>query len=128
VPALLNATAHLQAANPTNHKVAVITTLEGSVTGTSALLLFFHDGPERPALYDLFEDIPVLVKGVKKRSFAQLINSIPAPVSEYRNPRGAFHTISTSSLTQGFLDAVKAEADVRPSPPIPNLSAVLRVY
>ncbi|KAK4208241.1 hypothetical protein QBC37DRAFT_80310 [Rhypophila decipiens] len=110
VPALLNATSRFFYEN-TDPKASIITTLEGSPlgTGATALLLFFYDGPNKPDSFKLFDDITPLVSTVKQQTFVQFLNGIPSRLGQVRNPRGAFITMSTSEISQRFVDVVNAE-------------------
>ncbi|KAK3334087.1 hypothetical protein B0T19DRAFT_449329 [Cercophora scortea] len=110
LPALLNATNLFNARN-TDDKAQIITTVEGSATGTSSIVLFFYDGPTKPAIFSLFDDIVPLVWTVQSQSFNSFIQSIPAELSTLRNIRGRFATFSTTGLTETFLQAIQAEAD-----------------
>ncbi|KAM7192112.1 hypothetical protein V8F33_008537 [Rhypophila sp. PSN 637] len=110
VPALINATSRFFYENK-DPKASVITTLEGSaLTGASALALFFFDGPNKPDSFKLFDDAKPLVSTVKKQTFVQFISGIPSSLGEIRNPRGAFITMSTSEISQRFVEVVHAEA------------------
>ncbi|KAL1857352.1 hypothetical protein Plec18170_003476 [Paecilomyces lecythidis] len=108
VPAVLNATVEFYKQN-TDPKAQIITTLEGSGVGTASLTLFFYDGPSKPAIFDLFDGIPATYNGAKVQSFSQVVEEFPATLET--NVRGTFDTLSTSELTQGFVDAVKNETD-----------------
>ncbi|KAJ9376548.1 CAZyme family AA7 [Paecilomyces variotii] len=108
VPAILNATVEFYKQN-TDPKAQIITTLEGSGIGTTSLTLFFYDGPLKPAIFDLFDGIPAVYNGAKVQSFSQVVQEFPATLEV--NIRGTFDTLSTSKLTQGFVDAVKNETD-----------------
>jgi hypothetical protein len=93
-------------------KAQVITTLSGSLLGTTALVIFFYDGPTAPASFDVFESIVPLtiLPNVRTQSFSSFVSSIPSKIVV--NPRGTFDTVSTSALTPAFVQAVKEEADV----------------
>lgn len=109
VPALLNATRLFQTEN-TDPKAGLITTLEGGALGTTALVLMFYDGPEKPPIFDLFDGIPFLVSGtLPNRKWTNFIASFPAELK--LNLRGTFASVSTSTLTTRFLDAIKNETD-----------------
>lgn len=109
VPKLLNVTEKFFYNNK-NPKTGLITTINGDALGTSALVLFFHDGPEKPEIFDMFDGIPTLLDNVGTKSFMGLINSFPAYLVQ--NARGTFATVSTSELTARFLEAVEQEAKV----------------
>lgn len=109
--AILNATATFYKDNK-DPKAQIITTLSGSLLGTSALVIFFYDGPTPPSSFDPFESIiPLTVlQNVRTQSFSSFVSSIPSKLTI--NPRGTFDTLSTSALTSAFVEAVKEEADV----------------
>lgn len=104
----------------------MITTLEGSPTGTTAIGIFFYDGPEKPAGFNVFDDITPLANMVRTQPFASFVQGIPAPISQLRNPRGGFITMSTSEISQKFVEAVKAEVDVSLSSFFPRVCRVWR--
>ncbi|KAK4170851.1 hypothetical protein QBC36DRAFT_111704 [Triangularia setosa] len=109
VPALLNATRLFQTEN-TNPKAGLITTLEGGPLGTTALVLMFYDGPEKPPIFSLFDGIPFLVSGtLPNRKWTDFIASFPAELK--LNLRGTFASVSTSTFTARFLQAIKNETD-----------------
>jgi hypothetical protein len=110
--AILNATTKFYQEN-TDAKAQIITTLSGSLLGTTTLVLFFYDGPTPPASFDTFESIVplTLLQNVRTQSFSSFVSSIPSKLAI--NPLGTFDTVSTSSLTLAFVQAVKEEADVR---------------
>lgn len=110
-PAVLNATETFYKTN-TNPKAQIITTVSGSLIGTSALVIFFYDGPTAPASFAPFEDIiPLtLLPNLRSQSFSSFVSGIPSKLVV--NPRGTFDTLSTSKLTTGFVEAVKSETDV----------------
>ncbi|KAK4182739.1 hypothetical protein QBC35DRAFT_546045 [Podospora australis] len=108
VPALLNATKRFFYEN-TDPKASIITTLEGSAVGTTALVLFFYDGPEKPSSFDLFDGIPYLISSTSNKKWTSFLQSFPASLK--LNLRGTFATVSTSELTPRFLEAVKNETD-----------------
>jgi hypothetical protein len=72
--------------------------------------LFFYDGPEKPAVFDMWDGLLATLDNTGPKSYAQLINSFPANL--VLNVRGTFATFSTSGLTPGFIEAVRAEAEV----------------
>ena len=110
---VLNATTHFSFNNK-DPKAQIITTMEASATGNSVFLLQFYDGPEKPAAFDIFDElvdaIPVL-KTTRSQSFKSFINGFPSPLKQLTNWRGAFITISTSQLTPNFLEAIRVEAE-----------------
>lgn len=111
IPALLNATARFSSENK-DPRASIITTLEGSPTGATALVLFFFDGPEKPSSFNLFDPITPLVSTVRPQSFLSFISGIPSSLTEIRNPRGGFITMSTSQISRRFLEAVYTEVQV----------------
>lgn len=94
-------------------KAQIITTLEGFVDNVTAIVLFFYDGPNKPASFDFFDDAKSLISTVKTQSFASFVNGIPSELE--LNSRGAFNSLSTSKLTPAFLAAVQNETLVRHS-------------
>ncbi|KAL1630403.1 hypothetical protein SLS56_004930 [Neofusicoccum ribis] len=106
---LLNATAKFDAEN-TDPKAQIITTLEGLETGTIGLVLFFYDGPDRPASFAPFDNISTIIDHTKTQTFAEFVKGFPSNI--VTNARGTFHTFSTSKLTPAFLAAVKNETDL----------------
>jgi len=103
---LINATYIFQTQN-TDPKAQVILTINGGVA-PEVLLLSFYDGPDRPAAFDQFNDIVPLLSTETTQTFASFVSSIPANAQE--GFRGAFHTMMTTSLTVGFLNAVYNES------------------
>jgi hypothetical protein len=87
----------------------MITTLEGSQLGTTALVLFFYDGPERPSAYDGFKNITALVDATKTQTFPSFVKSFPSQL--VTNVRGTFATLSTSQITPKFVAAIKADIE-----------------
>lgn len=108
VDQILQATADFQVNNK-DPKAQMITTLQGSPLGPTALVLYFYDGPERPAVYDGFKGIPALIDSSRSQSFISFIKAFPSQL--VTNVRGAFATLSTSSLTPKFLAAIKADIE-----------------
>lgn len=97
----------------TDPRTQVLTTTASSpIGGSTSLVLFFHDGPERPKAFDPFIDIPHAVSTMRSQPFYEFVDGIPSEIVALVNFRGAFATISTSGLTTKFLDAVKDETDV----------------
>ena len=110
-PALLKATLAFNKKN-TDPKAQIITTLSGAVTGSSALILFFHDGPKRPSSFAPFDNIKPLVSTIKQQAFSAFVSGIPSTIIEVANQRGTFNSLNTKTLTAGFLAAVKNQSDV----------------
>jgi hypothetical protein len=122
VPELLNATERFFYEN-TDPKAGLITTLEGQALGVvGALALFFYDGPEKPAIFDMFDGMLVTLTNTHTKSFKNLIKSFPANL--VLNARGAFATFSTTELTTGFMEAVRQEAAVCNQAPEPTAVAI----
>lgn len=113
IPALLNATERFFYEN-TDPKAGLITTLDGGALGVSSLTLFFYDGPEKPAIFDMFDDLLFTLSNTGTKSFKNFINSFPANL--VTNARGTFASFSTTELTAGFMEAVRQEAEVRSTP------------
>ena len=88
-----------------------------SPLGNTGLALLFHDGPEKPLIFEAFESIPYLLNTVKTQSFAQMVKSVPAEVAQVTNIRGRFATMSTSEITPRFVNAVEEEVNVRTASP-----------
>lgn len=107
IPALLNATAQFSATN-TDPKAQVITTIDVLSSGPTGVLLLFYDGPNPPPEFAAFESIPAVFSDVSSRSFSSLASSSPDQTTA--GTRGAFHTLSTTGLTLGFLNAVYNES------------------
>jgi len=110
IPALINATNTFQNEN-TDPKAQVILTLNsGSAPG--AILLLFYDGPNSPAAFDPYDAVdvtaPPLISEVKSQTYESF--STVAPSDFEAGYRGAFHTMMTTSLTTGFLNAVANES------------------
>ncbi|KAK0609689.1 hypothetical protein B0T17DRAFT_621491 [Bombardia bombarda] len=110
VNALLNATEYFNRLN-TDPKAGIITTLEGGSTGTTALVLFFYDGPSKPDAFKYFDGIIPLSTTVHTQTFSSFVSSIPAELASIANVRGTFHTFSTTGLTPAFLSAIKDQVD-----------------
>jgi hypothetical protein len=108
VPELLNATERFFYENE-DPKAGLIVTLDGRALGTSALGLFFYDGPEKPEVFDMFDGFKTTLDNTGKKSYQDLIHSFPAELA--LNPRGTFATFSTTELTGRFMEAVRQEAE-----------------
>lgn len=105
--AVLHATQAFYNSN-TDPKAQIITTIDGGAQGTTALVLFFYDGPMRPTSFSPFNSITPLLSTVQSQTFSSFISSIPSTLAP--NIRGTFNTISTSKLTPSFLAAVYNES------------------
>ncbi|KAK1773508.1 hypothetical protein QBC45DRAFT_79127 [Copromyces sp. CBS 386.78] len=110
VDKVLNATSEFSYLNK-DPRTQIITTLEGGPLGTTSFVLFFHDGPEKPASFELFDDITPLIKTVKSQSFVSFVQTFPAQVRELTNIRGGFISFSTTELSRTFLEAIREETD-----------------
>ncbi|KAI4157890.1 MAG: hypothetical protein LQ342_007925 [Letrouitia transgressa] len=106
IPALINATSTFSATN-TDPKAQVILTLGLLASAPAHALLIFYDGPTPPPSLAPFRNIPALFTNISTQSFSSFAKSIPASTSA--NTRGAFHTLSTTSYTTAFLEAVYNE-------------------
>lgn len=110
VPALINATDTFQNEN-TDPKAQVILTLN-SGAAPGAILLLFYDGPNEPAAFAPYDAVdatsPPLLSNVKSQTYESF--STVAPSDLEAGNRGAFHTMMTTSLTTGFLNAVANES------------------
>ncbi|KAK3301730.1 uncharacterized protein B0T15DRAFT_423539 [Chaetomium strumarium] len=109
VPQALNATERFFRENK-DPKAQIITAVVGdALGGVSIQALFFYDGPEKPAIFDMWDGLLTTLDNTGRKSYAQLISSFPANL--VLNVRGTFATFSTSGLTPGFIEAVRAEAE-----------------
>lgn len=90
VDAVLSATSQFSLNNK-DPKAQMITTLEGGALGTTALVLFFYDGPDRPSAYDGFTGIPALVDATTSQRIPLLRRVLPLAARDqrqghFRNP------------------------------------------
>lgn len=110
IPKLLNLTQRFfeESKDP---KAQIITTLDGAGLGVTSLALFFYDGPEKPEIFDMFDELLTILDNTGKKSYKSLISSFPAQI--VLNSRGTFGSFSTTSLTSRFIEAVKQEVEVR---------------
>ncbi len=92
-------------------KAQIIMSLEGSSLGVDCFALLFYDGPEKPAIFDLFEGFSTIFNNVGTKSYRDFIRSFPTDM--IMNMRGTFATLSTTALTTRFLEAIREETDVR---------------
>lgn len=107
IPGLISATEKFQREN-TDPKAQVILTINGG-TAPGAILLMFYDGPSRPAAFDPYTTIGGLnLSTVQTQSFKSF--SMAAPSQLQGGNRGAFHTMSTTTLTTKFMQAVHNES------------------
>jgi hypothetical protein len=110
IPALINATSIFQNQN-TDPKAQVILTLNSGVA-PGAILLLFYDGPNEPAAFAPYDSVdttaPPLISEVNSQTYESFSQVTPSDVEA--GYRGAFHTMMTTSLTTGFLNAVANES------------------
>ncbi|KAK4220715.1 bifunctional solanapyrone synthase [Podospora fimiseda] len=109
VPQVMAATQTFYSNQSSNPQSQIITTLDGGPLGTTALVLFFHDGPSKPVVFNAFDGIPYLSSTTGLSSFTTFLTKFPSYI--VRNLRGRFATISTSGLTPGFMAAIKNQTD-----------------
>jgi len=106
IPALINATYTFQTTN-TDPKAQVIFTVNGG-EAPGAILISFYDGPERPAAFDAYNDITgAIIDTLAVQSFYSFVNGVPSTLEA--GNRGAFASVSTTTLTIPFLEAVYNE-------------------
>ncbi|KAH6612288.1 hypothetical protein B0J18DRAFT_452588 [Chaetomium sp. MPI-SDFR-AT-0129] len=108
IPALLNATNHFLQTN-TDPRAQVITTLDSDALGVTSLTLLFYDGPNEPTAFEAFDAIPSWFDTAAPKTYVEFVNSFPARVVQ--NVRGTFGSFSTTTFTEGFLEAVKGELE-----------------
>ncbi|TEY82791.1 hypothetical protein BOTCAL_0027g00290 [Botryotinia calthae] len=108
IPGLINATNTFQQEN-TDDKAQVILTINGGLV-PGAILISFYDGPTRPSAFDPFNNVGAipLISNVEPQSFASFAKATPSNLQA--GHRGAFHTMMTTSLTVGFMQAVYNES------------------
>jgi hypothetical protein len=87
--------------------------MNSSPQGSTGIVLLVHDGPERPAVFEAFEQVPYLFNTVKAQSFVDMVKGFPSEDASIQNIRGAFATISTSELSPRFVEAINQECAVR---------------
>jgi hypothetical protein len=105
---LIAATQIFQDTN-TDPKAQLILTLNGG-TVPGAIFLPFYDGPGRPAAFDMFNNITgAIIDTTKVQTYYSFSMGTPSQVEA--GNRGAFATISTTTLTTTFMQAVKNESD-----------------
>lgn len=107
IPALITATNTFQATN-TDSKAQVIFTINGG-TVPGAILLFFYDGPTKPAAFAPYDNVSTQsINTVQSQSFKSFSQAAPSTVQA--GNRGAFATMSTTTLTTTFMQAVYNES------------------
>ncbi|KAJ0114975.1 hypothetical protein J7T55_001382 [Diaporthe amygdali] len=107
VDAVLNATQVFSDVN-TDPKAQIITTINATPIGTSALVLFFYDGPDAGTVFEMFDGVDHTISLVKQQTFSNFVSTVDSSVSV--NPRGTFNSLPTTKTTPGFLAAVKNQA------------------
>ena len=78
------------------------------------IVFAFHDGPDKPAAFDVFDQFLPVLDTTGRKPFKDLVAGFPFDLVV--SVRGTFATFSTTALTPRFLEAVKDEAAVRCSP------------
>lgn len=106
--AIANATYEYQLSN-TDPKAQIITTFDGGILD-GPLVLFFYDGSEADAeiAFAPFADITPEISSVEAQSFYSFSTDAPSDVEA--GNRGAFATMSTTTLTLNLLNAVYNES------------------
>jgi hypothetical protein len=106
IPALINATYTFQTTNK-DPKAQVIFTVNGG-EAPGAILLLFYDGPKRPAAFDPYNGITgATISTLAVQTFYSFVNGIPSLLES--GNRGAFASVSTTTYTIPFLEAVYNE-------------------
>ncbi|QSZ30290.1 hypothetical protein DSL72_004812 [Monilinia vaccinii-corymbosi] len=111
IPDIITATTKFQQEN-TDPKAQVILTINGGIV-PNAILIAFYDGPDRPSAFDPFDKVGgalPFVSHFKTQPFASFVKVTPSNLQA--GHRGAFHTMMTTGLTPGFLNAVYNESKV----------------
>lgn len=103
---LITATTLFQTTN-TDPKAQVILTINGGLAST-AFVLFFYDGPQRPSAFQMYDDVPYIASTLKVQSHKDFTAATPSELAG--GNRGAFHTLSTTSYTETFMTAVHNES------------------
>ena len=104
----MNATYIFSTTN-TDPKASIITNLGLLAGAATPVVLLFYDGPNEPASFAPFKNIPAIVSDVKTRTFSSLVKSSPDQGTS--GQRGAFHTLSTTGYTFAFIDAIRKESE-----------------
>ncbi|KAJ5034862.1 uncharacterized protein L3040_008130 [Drepanopeziza brunnea f. sp. 'multigermtubi'] len=73
---LIKATNEFQSRN-TDSKTQVILTLKGGLV-PNVIVIFFYDGPDRPAVFDPFLNLDTTFSTVRTQTFASCVGSIPS--------------------------------------------------
>lgn len=99
--------------NNTDPKAAMefsYNSFDGGLT-YSLVGLFMYDGPDPGNSYWMYEDIPNLYDGRNLTTIAAFVESVET--QGQINVRGTFNTVATTTHSKGYLDAIKAEIEVR---------------
>ncbi|KAL2277115.1 hypothetical protein FJTKL_00247 [Diaporthe vaccinii] len=107
VDAVLNATQVFSDVN-TDPKAQIITTINATPVGLTALVLFFYDGPDAGTAFEMFDGVNHTISLVRAQSFSTFVSTVDSSIS--LNPRGTFNTLPTTKTTPAFLAAVKNQA------------------
>ncbi|KAG8161219.1 hypothetical protein KVR01_009483 [Diaporthe batatas] len=107
VDALLNATQVFSDTN-TDPKAQIITTINATPVGLSALVLFFYDGPDPGTAFEMFDEVDDTISFVRVQSFSTFVSSVDSAIA--LNPRGTFNSLPTTKTTPAFLAAIKNQA------------------
>ncbi|KAK3372682.1 hypothetical protein B0H63DRAFT_551550, partial [Podospora didyma] len=107
LPALVDAIDKFYATSQ-DPKTELLPTFYAGIEGGLTPVFFFHDGPNKPPAFDLFDNITSLVDTTHPQSFSDFAASIPVTTDGVRT-RGAFHIFSTTALTRKFLEAIRNE-------------------
>ncbi|KAK3901720.1 bifunctional solanapyrone synthase [Staphylotrichum tortipilum] len=104
---VLNATQHFVDHNK-DPRTQLILSLDATALGVSSLPILFHDGPNKPADFNVFDRLLTVVDNTGRKPFANLVAGFPFDLVV--SARGTFASFSTTALTPRFLEAVKNEA------------------
>ena len=106
IPALIQAVTDFQRNNVDEKAQALLTFNAGRLSG--AILILYYHGPTQPVAFTSFDGIPATISTTKTQSFYDFMISVPSLAAA--NARGAFHTLSTTTLTENFIRAVHNES------------------
>lgn len=109
VDAVLNATQVFSDVN-IDPKAQIITTINATPVGLSALVLFFYDGTDVGTAFEMFDGVDHTISLIRAQSFSTFVSNIDSSFS--LNPRGTFNSLPTTKTTPAFLAAVKNQASV----------------